>query len=158
MTAGLLCWGQTAADAVVVPLSSITDIPLGTTIDFEQPGGTANAILPAFNMLTIPDIPITTFTAPVTGNSDAPASGRTLFGFDFTIETTGLPWDAIGLTGVGTILGESRTFEITAFDSNGTELGSVTRVFAPTDDSFAAYNAAAVFLGLASTTLFTRSS
>jgi hypothetical protein len=88
----------------------------------------------------------------VTGNSAAPISDRALFGFDFTIETTGSLWSAIGITGVGTILGESRTFELTAFDVNGTELGSITRVFAPTDSSFAAYNAAAVFLGLASTT------
>ncbi len=148
----LLLWGDMAAHAAVIPLSSIADIPVGQTIDFEQPGATANAILPSFNMLAVPDVPITTLTPPVTGNSAAPISDRALFGSGFEIESTGLPWGAIGLTGVGTILGENVTLELTAFDIDGTDLGSLTEVFAPADSSFAAYNAAAVFLGLASTT------
>jgi hypothetical protein len=148
-TAALLLWGDMAAHAAVIPLFSIADIPSGETIDFEQPGGTANAILP-------PDVPITTLTFPVTGNSAAPISGRALFGAGFAIKSSGLPWNAIGLTGVGTALPDiNATLELTAFDINGTELGSLTRIFAPgiTDfGDFVAYNAAAVFLGLASTT------
>jgi hypothetical protein len=152
LAGALLLWGNMAAHALVIPLFSIADIPVGQTIDFEQSGGTANAILPSFNMFSVPDVSITTLTFPVTGNSAAPIENRALFGSGFEIENTGLPWGAIGLTGVGTMLGGSRTLELTAFDIHGTELGSVTRLFAPADSSFAAYNAAAVFLGLVSTT------
>jgi hypothetical protein len=70
----------------------------------------------------------------------------------FRIETTGLPWAQIGLSAVGNTLGQSRTLTLSAFDKNGGELGSITRIFAPTDSSFSAYNNAAVFLGLDSTT------
>jgi len=152
LAAILLLGGSVTAEAGVTPLFSIADIPAGTTIDFEQPGLTANDILPTFDMLAAPDVPITTLTFPVTGNSAAPISDRALFGAGFRITTTGLPWNAIGLTGIGEILGQDRTLELTAFDINGTELGSLTRLFAPADSSFAAFNAAAVFLGLASTT------
>jgi hypothetical protein len=155
LAAALLLWGHMPAHAVVIPLFSIADIPSGETIDFEQPGATANAILPAFDMLAVPDRLITTLVAGVTGNSAAPISDRAVFETflpGFEIETTGLPWTAIGLTGVGTIGGQSRTLELSAFDIDGNELGSLTRVFAPTDISSAAFNAAAVFLGFASTT------
>jgi hypothetical protein len=147
----LLLLGAAHTQADVVTISSIKDIVNGTTIDFEQPGSTANDILPIFDMIATPNVGITTFTSAVTGNNDAPISDRALFG-DLRIQTTGKPWNEIGLTGVGNQLGVIRTLTLTAFDINNIELGSVTREFAPVDSSFEAYNAAAVFLGLSSTT------
>lgn len=148
----LVVWASVPANAVAIPLSSIAEIPVGQTIDFERPGATANAILPGFDMLAAPDANITTLTSPVTGNSAAPISDRALSGSGFEITTTGRPWNDIGLTGIGTILGVSRALELTALALDGTQLGTLTTVFAPADSSFAAYNAAAVFLGFASPT------
>jgi hypothetical protein len=108
-------------------------------------------ILPLFDMIATPNVIITTFSDFVTGNSDAPISNRALFG-PLRIQTTGKLWDEIGLTGAGNQLGVSRILTLKAFDINNIELGSVTKVFAPVDNSFEAYNAAAVFLGLSSTT------
>ena len=68
------------------------------------------------------------------------------------IDTTGLPWIQIGLSGVGTQFGKRRTLTLSALDQNGVELGSITRIFAPANSSISAYNAATVFLGLGSTT------
>lgn len=144
----LLEAAPTQAD--VVAISSIEDIVNGTTIDFEQ-GSTANDILPIFDMTATPNVRIDTLTPPVTGNSDAPISNRALLGV-LRIQTTGKPWNQIGLTGIATLLGVSRTLTLRAFDISNIELGSVTRVFAPVDSSFVAFNAAAVFLGLSSTT------
>ncbi len=53
---------------------------------------------------------------------------------------------------MGTQFGERRTLTLVAFDKNDVELGSITRIFAPANSSISAYNAAAVFLGLGSTT------
>lgn len=147
----LLLLSAHSAQASVIPITSIADIS-GPTIDFEQPGGTANAILPFFDMVAIPDAPITTLIPAVKGNSSAPISDRALFSDGFLIETTGLPWVQIGLTGVGTEFGKSRRLTLSAFDRDGVELGSITRIFAPANNSISAYNAAAVFLGLGSTT------
>jgi PEP-CTERM motif len=140
-----------SAQASVIAITSISEIS-GPTIDFEQPGGTANAILPSFDTVAIPDAPIITLIPAVTGNSSAPISGKALFSDGFLIETTGLPWLQIGLTGVGTQFGKSRRLRLGAFDKDGVELGSITRIFAPANSSISAYNAAAVFLGLGSTT------
>lgn len=150
----LLSLEAVPSQADVVAISSINDIVNGTTIDFEQPGSTANDILPMFDMTATPNVVIDTLTFPVTGNIDAPISNRALFpAFAvLRIQTTGKPWNQIGLTGIATILGASRTLTLRAFDISNIELGSVTRVFAPVDSSFAAFNAAAVFLGLSSTT------
>jgi hypothetical protein len=151
LAGALVLWGNVAANAIVIPLSSIAEIPFGQTIDFEQPGRTANDILSAFNMIAVPDPIIGTLTFPVTGNSAAPISDRALSGQGFAIESTRQPWFEIGLTGIGTVLGETSTLELAAFGRDGTELGTLTRVFAPANSSFTAYNAAAVFLGFAST-------
>ncbi len=140
-----------SAKGSVVLITSISEIR-GTTINFEQPGGTANAILPGFDMIAIPDTPIITLIPAITGNSSAPISDRALFSEGFLIETTGLPWVQIGLTGVGTQSGEKPKLTVIAFDKSGLELGSITRVFAPVNSSISAYNEAAVFLGLGSTT------
>ena len=139
------------AQASVIPITSIAGIS-GTTINFEQTGATANAILPAFEMVAIPDTPIITLIPAATGNSSAPISDRALFSDGFLIETTGLPWVQVGLTGVGTEFGIRRRLTLSAFDKDGVELGSITRIFAPANSSISAYNAAAVFLGLGSTT------
>ena len=139
------------AQASVIPITSIAGIS-GTTINFEQTGATANAILPAFEMVAIPDAPIITLIPAATGNSSAPISDRALFSDGFLIETTGSPWVQIGLTGVGTQFGIRRRLTLSAFDKDGVELGSITRIFAPANSSISAYNAAAVFLGLGSTT------
>lgn len=147
----LLLLSADRAQASVLPITSISAIS-GPTIDFEQPGGTANAILPLFNAVAIPDASITTLIPTVTGNSSAPISDRALFSDGFRIETTGLPWVQIGLTGVGIEFGASRRLTLSAFDKDGVELGSITRIFAPANSSISAYNAAAVFLGLGSTT------
>jgi len=148
---GLLLLTAGGAQGSVIPITSITGIS-GITINFEQPGGTANAILPTFDMVAVPDALITTLIPAVTGNSSAPIADRALFSEGFLIETTGLPWVQIGLTGVGTVVGESRILIMTAFDRNGIEVGSITRTFAPTNSSISAYNAAAVFLGVGSAT------
>lgn len=150
----LLSLAAVCSRADVVPISSIDDIVDATTIDFEEPGSTANDILPMFDMTATPDVVIDTLTIPITGNSDAPIANRALFpAFAvLRIQTTGKPWNQIGLTGAATILGASRTLTLRAFDTSNVELGSVTRVFAPVDSSFEAFNAAAVFLGLSSTT------
>jgi hypothetical protein len=150
----LLLLGAAHTQADVMTISSIKDIVNGTTIDFELPGSNANDILPIFDMTATLNVPIATFDPFYTGNSDAPFSNRVLFQAFFDvlrIQTTGRPWNQIGLTGVGTLLGESRTLTLRTFDISNIELGSVTRVFAPAD-SPAAINAAAVFLGLSSTT------
>ncbi len=147
----LLLLSVNRAQASVVLITSIADIS-GPTIDFEQPGGTAN-ILSAFDMVALPDPPpITTLIPSITGNNSAPIRDRALFTAGFLIETTGLPWVQIGLTGVGTQFGISRRLTLSAFDKDGPELGSITRIFAPANSSSSAYNAAAVFLGLGSTT------
>jgi hypothetical protein len=146
----LLC--AISGQAATIPITSITDIVDGTTIGFEQLGATANAILPAFNMLAVPDVSITTATSVVTGNSSAAIADRALSGQGFMIETTGLPWVDIGLAGASNQLGVSRTLTLTAFNQAGAELGSITKMFSPSDNSIGAYNAAAVFLGLRSTT------
>jgi len=73
-------------------ITCITNIVQGTTIDFEQPGTTANNVLPAFHMIAVPDAPITTFVPPVTGNSCAPISNRAMFGHGFEVMATGRPW------------------------------------------------------------------
>ena len=148
---GLLLLTAGGAQGSVIPITSITEIS-GITINFEQPGGTANAILPTFDIVAVPDALITTLIPAVTGNSSAPIAGRALFSEGFLIETTGLPWVQIGLTGVGTLFGESRILTLTAFDSKGLEVGSITRPFAPTNSTISANNAAAVFLGLGSAT------
>ncbi len=143
--------GVTSAQAG--PISCITDIPDGTTIDFEQPGTTVNNILPAFNMIAVPDRIITTFVSPVTGNSCAPINSRAMFGEGFRILTTGNPWSQIGLTGVGGTFTQSVTLTLRAFDTNSVQLGSVTKVFPSVAlNDFQTYNAAAIFLGFSSTT------
>jgi hypothetical protein len=139
------------AQCSVIPITSIADIS-GRTIDFEQPGNTVDAILPSFHMLAIPDALITTLIPAVTGNGSAPISDRALFSEGFLIQTTGSPWLQVGLSGVGGAFGESRRLTLSAFDRNGFELGSITRLFDPADSSAAAFNSAAVFLGLGSTT------
>jgi len=147
----VLLFGVASAQAESIPC--ITDILGGTTIDFEQPGTTANDVLPAFDMIAAPDTPITTLVSPVTGNSCAPISDRAMFGQGFQILTTGQPWSQIGLTGVGTVFGLSETLTLTAFGMNGVELGSVTEVFpSVVFPPFTDYNAAAVFLGFSSST------
>ncbi len=146
-----LLLSASSARGSVIAIASIADIT-GTTINFEQPGDTANAILPGFDMVAVPDESITTLIPAVTGNSSAPISDRALFSNGFLIETTGSPWVQIGLAGVGTEFGVSRTLTLSAFDKNGFELGSITRIFAPANASISAYNAAAVFLGLESMT------
>jgi hypothetical protein len=113
--------------AVADPVPCIGDIVNGTTINFEQPGTTANDILPAFNMIASPDVFITTFVPEAVGTSCAPLNNRAMFG-PVQIFTTGSPWSAIGVTGGGTIIGLTETLTLTAFGANGAELGSVTGI------------------------------
>ncbi len=70
------------AQGSVIPITSIAEIS-GTTIDFEQAGETANAILPAFDMVATPDRSIITFIPGITGTSSAPISDRALFSDGF---------------------------------------------------------------------------
>ncbi len=147
----ILLWCATGAQGSVVPITSIQDIA-GTTIDFELPGATANSILPGFDMLAIPDVSLITLIPAVTGNSSAPIRDRALFSAPILIETTGAPWVQIGITGAGTIFGKTRSLTLSAFDESGAEIGTITRLFAPAGSDIEAYNAAAVFLGLGSST------
>lgn len=132
-------------------ITCVSNIVQGITIDFEQPGSTANNILPAFHMIAVPDAPITIFVPPVTGNSCAPISDRTMFGQGFEVMTTGHPWSQIGLTGVASAFDLSETLTLTAFGANGVELGAVSKLFpAISSSDEQGYNAAAVFLGFSS--------
>jgi hypothetical protein len=136
--------------AGLTPLLSIKSIS-GQTIDFEEPGATPNDILPSFHTLELSNATLTTLMPGLVGNVNAPISNRTLFGSSVYIETTGLPWNAVGITGAASSPGQIRLLTITAYDVNGTQLGSDTTSFGPTDSSLNAFNEAAVFLGFSST-------
>lgn len=138
------------ASFALTPLISIREIS-GQTIGFEQPGATPNDILSAFQMLEVSNASLTTLMSGLVGNVNAPISNRTLFGASLYIKTTGLPWNAIGITGAASIPGQSCFLTITAYDVNGAELGKDPRIFDPFDNSPAAFNSAAVFLGFSST-------
>ncbi len=137
-----------AALAQVIPLDCMADIVTGTTVDLEQSGSNANAILVAFDMAASPDSPITALVPWVVGDSCAPIQTHSGFG-TVRIETTNLPWQEIGLTAVGTLLATNITLTLASFDENNTPLGSITKEFQPggTQES---YNNAALFLGFSS--------
>jgi hypothetical protein len=139
----------TWADVEEIPC--IYDIVEGTTIDFEEPGDMVNDILPNYNMYAVPNKLITTFVSWVTGNDCAPINNRAGFSDGFRIETSGGPWDEIGMAAIGTFLYEDRTFTLYAYDIDDNLLGSVTKYFDGGYD-FDTYNAGVVFLGLSSTT------
>ncbi len=136
--------------AQVEPITCITDIVEGTTIDFEQGGRYVNEVLPNYDMRAVPDKLITTFTYVVTGNECAPIKNLAGFGENFKIETTDLPWDKIGLTAIGSITNQDRVFTLTAYDENGVKLGELTRRFEPGNNFPESYNKAAIFLGFSS--------
>ncbi len=138
------------AGVALTPLLSIRDIS-GQTINFEQAGATPNDILPAYQMLELSNASLITLASGLVGNVDAPISNRTLLGASLYIETTGLPWNAIGITGAASTVGQIRLLSITAYDVNGAQLGTDTASFFPTDNSPTAFNDAAVFLGFSST-------
>jgi hypothetical protein len=146
----IIAWFCGTAGFAITPLLSIRSIS-GQTINFEQPGATPNDILSAYQMLEISNASLTTLISGLVGNVDAPISNRTLFGSSLYIETTGLPWNAIGITGAASSPGQSRFLTITAYDVNGRQMGTDPSIFSPTDNSPLAFNAAAVFLGFSST-------
>lgn len=142
--------------ASVIQISSILDIEGGTTIDFEDTENhqIVNPYLSSYGIEVSPDRYTTTFVPWVTGNPDAPIERRSITYRPFPkdiIRTTASPWVVFGFTFVRTILGESSTMTIEAFDIDGNIIGSVTGEFVPEDSSQQAYNEAATFLGIMST-------
>ena len=59
-------------------------------------------------MMATPDETITTLVSWVTGNACAPIANLAGFSDNFIITTTAAPWTKIGLTVVGTLLGQDR--------------------------------------------------
>ncbi len=142
--------------ASVTQISSILDIEGGTTIDFEdtEDPQIANLYLSSYSIEVSPDRSISGFVPWVTGNADAPIERRNIPYLPFPediIRTTASPWTVFGFTFVRTLLGESSTMTIEAFDINSNIIGSVTGEFVPEDSSQQAYNEAATFLGIMST-------
>ena len=140
--------------AEVEEIPCIYDIIDGTTEDFESLYGThdpVNDVLVNHDMIAIPNMSTTTFVSWVVGNDCAPIGGQAGFNQGFRIETTGDPWDAIGMSAIGTMLYQDRTFNFYAYDENDQLLGSVTKIFDGGYDQDS-YNAGAVFLGLSSST------
>jgi hypothetical protein len=137
--------------AQVEEIPCIYDIVEGTTIDFEESGQWVNDILPNYDMYAVPNKLVTTFVSWVVGNDCAPINNRAGFSDGFRLETSGGPWGEIGMTAIGTILYEDRTFTLRAYDINDNLLGSVTKEFDAGYD-FDSYNEGAVFMGVSSTT------
>ena len=132
--------------AAAAPVASIADIPGGQTIFFN--GGPTrftdpnalNVHLAPFGMFSPTALPLFAGVddAPTavssTGNTGAFGPNNVNFGDSLnstiTIETTGLPWIAIGYAGgVTHFFDTESTFSITAYDKNGDPIETVNQVY-----------------------------
>jgi len=138
----------------VTALHSISQITGGTRIDFEGASlhSDPNLVLAPYGITETADfLDVTSEIGQVTGNVDAPISGKAMFSFD-TISTIS-PWKSVGLSLNTTLLGPgSYTFTFAAYDVNHALLYSDTRVTTLATSSIAELNANAFFEGLTSTT------
>jgi len=152
----LVLVGRNVGVAAIIELNSISDIPSGTTISFSEPGSpNLGIVVSQFDMSAWGPDGIWETAEWLNGNSDAPIGGDVL-GFDgttaITIATTGDPWSAIGFSGTSSTVGLSTDFTLGAFDSGGGLIGTTTGSFNPADSSHYAFNRAAVFVGVSSST------
>jgi hypothetical protein len=148
------CLCAVAAQAATLPIHSITQIPGGTTIDFESGASHANpnTVLNAYGISGTAigggTGNLTTFVTWVTGNVDAPIASRAMYGHMKL--TTQTPWISVGMSGVMNLLTESDSnMTITVFGATGNILGAYTRLWDGSANQ-AAYNANAVFVGFTS--------
>jgi hypothetical protein len=151
-----------SAAASVTTISSITQIT-GARMDFENTSESYTQAFADFGMSYSGFDPghLSGEVPWVAGNANAPISGGSVHGV-FTVTTTGQPWRAIGLTGVGlgiditSVQQPSWPLTLTAFDINGQQIASETLTFHATpassdlSDLEAAFNQAALFLGFKS--------
>ncbi len=137
-------------DAQATILNSITQIPNGTTVNFEG-ASSLNQALIIDNMLGSPNLPTTGITGIVTGNMDAPVSGTGVFlsfGANTLIAPTSGPgWSDIGVAFVSGNTTIPTSIVFNAFDAQNNFLASVG-VSSVVDGTISGYNAGARFVGL----------
>jgi hypothetical protein len=137
------------------PLTSIKQISGGVTLDFEGVSyhNFANVVFQPYG-ISAGSAGLTMLVPWVTGNPDAPISDNCVFS-PTTISTT-VPWSSVGFSFLNTAsITTPYTFTFTAYDHSHNVIYSATEKFAPSltaTDQEAAYNAAALFVGVTSTT------